>query len=252
MNVSKFSPVWNEQYPELCHIANGVSFMMPVVEPFVVEVVKQTPQYQQGVTLQEFCREESTHFAQHHRFNQAVKPRYKGYSFIMAMIRIVYGIVRRLPLRQQLGVVYAFESFALYSCVWAADHKEELFAKADTEAKDLFVWHFEEEYEHRMVAWDIAETMKIGTGTKLFGLFVVWTTIGLSAFLTVTSGFLHPATLRAPISALRVWKWILGFFMEVLPEMIFAALPSYTPAHVVKPDFSIRPKLSLDTTETLL
>ena len=76
-------PCWNPAKPVFSQLANGASVLLPHMEPFITDSIRQASKHITGSALLEEAKawmgQEAQHFKQHRRFNEvliaAVSPR---------------------------------------------------------------------------------------------------------------------------------------------------------------------------------
>lgn len=232
------NPVWTPAYPELACTANAVSLLMPYAEPFVVRVsARQIPDLPPELAQQVegYVRQESTHHAEHHRFNQIVTGQMRGLSPIL---RIADRAYRSLDNRSdEFGVAFAagFESVAFAAARWVDGRADQLFTGADPNATMLFMWHLSEEVEHKSVANALMRHMEVSRlkylGAALLSAFYL---AALSLPLTLVMLY-HARRLHRPGTHLRLFAWTYTFLLELVPDLVLSLRKSHTPDQFADP-----------------
>src|SRR5262249_39747293 len=73
---SDFHPHWNPDDPALSQLVNGASMLLPYMEPFIIDCMREaTKQVSDPALLEEargWIAQEAHHFAQHRRFNEVL------------------------------------------------------------------------------------------------------------------------------------------------------------------------------------
>ena len=228
-----FKAVWAKN-PTLCHITNSVSFLMEVVEPAVVTIVEEQ-NHREDPDIKSFIREERSHYSVHTRFNKQIKEEYKGHSFFMAIVSTIWNLVERMNSKWKIGCVYAFEAFALSSAYWVANRKADIFEESVPVVKEMFVWHFEEEFGHKEVAYNLSEDSELKFWHKLFGLIIVWLSVGWIVITHGVSGAIMNRSILTPF--VLVWEG-LKFVWDVLPENVLCLTSLWHPNKYLLPDLT--------------
>lgn len=230
--------VWHRRMPEFSCAANGVSMLMPHVEPYVVSSVKAViddlPQPLADEALA-YVRQEGQHHAQHRRFNDLVV------GHVPALIRIdrwmasTYG---RLGAKRSttFGVAFAagFETVAYAAARWVADH-EDVLSGADQASVDLFLWHLAEEVEHKNVAIDVYRAIGGNRRTYAGAMLVSAVLLAVFGWLCTTVMLFSTRRWFNPLAHLRLAVWTVSFLFELIPTMIFSISANHHPSSLTDP-----------------
>ena len=234
-------PVWNPAAPEFVAAANGVSLMMPYVEPYFAASVRRAidrlgPEL--AATARDFAVQELQHQREHRRFNALLRERYPRLVRAERRMRRTYGwLGRTRSLRFNLAFAAASETIAYSLARWTSDHLAEFMRGADRAATDLFLWHLAEEVEHKAVAYDVwaavdGSHLRLGwagaCSLVLLGWFSVTSTLGM---LRAERRLRHPGTWW------RLTRLLLSFAFEVVPTMLVSSLPGHHPSQLADPDW---------------
>jgi uncharacterized protein len=232
-------PLWSRRFPEFACAANGLSLMMPHVEPYVVKSVRaaldQLPP-ELAERTQAYLAQELAHHTQHHRFNELLRARYPGLARVERWMRVTYRWMHQhRSLRFGLAYAAGFEAVAYAAARWTESHMDELFRGAEPVPATLLLWHLAEEVEHKTVAFDVYE--EAGGGRWLYAAGMVTSLVQMAWFALVAMWVMLYAEGRLfrPITHLRLVKWWLSFTFEVVPSMLASALPGHHPSGLSDP-----------------
>ena len=71
-----FRPQWHPADPALSQLINGTSILLPYMEPFIIDAIRQASQLITDPDLRQEAKawigQESQHFMQHRRFNEVL------------------------------------------------------------------------------------------------------------------------------------------------------------------------------------
>jgi len=239
----EFDPMWTPVTPEFACAANSVSLMMPVIEPYFVRTVRAAARDLDEPlrsATEDYLRQESTHHAQHHRFNRLLVARYPALAPVERTLARAYGALeRRGSPGFNLAVVAASETMAYSAARWADRHRRELFDRADPVAATLFLWHLAEEVEHKSSAHDVhraVEGGRRGSRIRLVAAMLVALTL-VAVFVAAATTIMLAAERRLhhPVAWFRLIRWSVGFAFELLANLVMSALPGHHPTDFVDP-----------------
>lgn len=236
-----FDIEWQRRIPEFAIAANAVSMMMPHVEPYVVRSVRRVIEDLEPELAEEargFAAQESSHHAQHRRFNQHLIHRFPSLRRIDHWLSRVFRFIEAKA-RGNFSLAYAAgaETVAYAVARWFANHRRSLLDGAHGPAADLFVWHLAEEVEHKSVAFDV---YRARGGSRLLFLAGMATSLSTLAFFTITATLIMMVSTKRifnPIAWLRLHWWVLTFVFELLPTMAGALLRGHHPSSLSDPEF---------------
>jgi uncharacterized protein len=232
-------PVWSRRFPEFACAANGLSLMMPHVEPYVVRSVRAAlgdlpPAL--AARTEAYLAQELAHHTEHHRFNKLLRARYPRLGRVEGWMRATYRWMSRTRSpRFNLAYAAGFEAVAYAAARWTESHMDELFRGADAAPATLLLWHLAEEVEHKTVAFDVYE--EVGGGRWLYAAGMVTSLVQMAWFALLAMWIMLLAEKRffRPLTHLRLVRWWLSFTFEVLPSMLASALPGHHPSDLADP-----------------
>jgi len=234
-------PVWNRAAPEFVAAANGVSLMMPYIEPyFAISVRRALPELSPDLaaTADAFARQELQHQREHRAFNRLLRNRFPRLTGVEDRMKRTYSwLGRTRGLRFNLAFAASSETIAYSLARWTSDHLAEFMRGGDRTATDLFLWHLAEEVEHKSVAFDVWEAVD---GSRFRYARAGMCSLALLAVfnLTATLSMLRSERrLRYPWTWFRMARLTLSFAFEVLPTMFLSALPGHHPSQLSDPDW---------------
>ena len=172
----QISKYWLGNSPYKTHLLNSLTLLLPDVERYINQTVKQQlPQIQAAQLRQDvraFTAQEAQHASQHTKFWENL--RHQGYP-IESYLRLVrwvlfQGFVRHLSLPTNLAIVAGLEH--LTSLMAEIALREDFLAPAEPQLRALFEWHAAEEIEHQTVAYDVLQSATTSYPIRLLGLVV--------------------------------------------------------------------------------
>src|SRR6476646_8971660 len=173
---SQISRYWLCNSPYKTHLLNSLTLLLPDVERYINQTVKQqlpriqAPQLRQEVRA--FIAQETQHASQHSKFWDNL--RQQGYAIdpFLSLVRAVLlnGLAQRLSLRLNLAIVAGLEH--LTSLLAEIALREGFLAPAEPQLKALFEWHAAEEIEHQTVAYDVLQAASQNYFLRLLGLAI--------------------------------------------------------------------------------
>jgi predicted metal-dependent hydrolase len=231
--------VWHPTIPEFACAANGVSMLMPYVEPYVVRSVRNVAPLLEGQlrsTTSAYLHQEGQHHAQHRRFNDLVVGRFPRLALCERLMSSVFRRLTDLP-NQRFGVAFAagFETVAYAAARWTADNANELLTGADPQPAALFLWHLAEEVEHKSVAMDVYRS--IGGSRPMYAAAMTLSAVLLALFAWLNTMIMLVATRRVlhPMAHVRLLKWTMSFLFELLPTMVISISKNHHPSQMTDP-----------------
>ena len=126
---------WNPAAPEFVAAANGVSLMMPFVEPYFVGAVRQAvpgldPDL--AAVAEAFAHQEMQHQGEHRVFNRLLVGEVPALARVEGWMRRTYRwLGRTRSLRFNLAFAAASETIAYCLARWTSDHLSEFLRGAD-------------------------------------------------------------------------------------------------------------------------
>ncbi|MFT7598250.1 MAG: putative metal-dependent hydrolase [Acidimicrobiales bacterium] len=249
-----FDVMWQRRLPEFSCAANGVSLLMPYVEPYVARSVRSAVDQLAEPLRSEaqiYVRQEGQHHAQHRRFNDLVVERFSGLAWLERCMASTYSwLERRGSLHFGLAFAAGFETVAYAAARWVADNETEMLAGADETGSQLFLWHLAEEVEHKSVAIDVYRSLGGNKRTYVAAMVLSAVLLAVFAWLNTTTMLVATKRIFNPLAHLRLLKWTISFLFELLPTMVMSVFPSHHPSHLADPlmyDIWIREHRPTDT-----
>ena len=181
------APHWNAARPEWSQVVNACSLLMPSLEPYLIESIREgMAQIRDPALLAEaksYCGQEAHHFKQHRRFNDLLLA--KGHEALRDYERTLeedYArFQRERPLAFHLAYAAGFETMALAIGHMLIRMRTFFFRDADPAVSSLVLWHFVEELEHKHAAFDVYQQVVGRWGRRVRGLvFAMWHTMSRS------------------------------------------------------------------------
>lgn len=156
------------------HLLNTFTLMLPEMERYLIQIVKQGLKQTKTLECQEqarsFIGQEAQHAKQHIRLWEAL--RQQGYQIdaYLESVRFFFFkvLVARCSTQMNLAIGAAGEH--LTTLVAAIVLKENFLADAEPSLKDLFEWHAAEELEHRSVVYDVLNAVTDRYPIRILGL----------------------------------------------------------------------------------
>lgn len=230
---------WSPSFPEFAAAANGVSLLMPHVEPYVAHTVRLVLDRLDAPLADEarvFVSQELQHQSQHRRVNRALMATTPGLVRIDRWAGRLYGwLARTRSTRWSLAFAAGFETSAFALARWTERHLRLLFDDADPAVATVFLWHLAEEVEHKTVAFDVHQAVD---GSRWRYLAAGLTSLALLAVLTVAATTVQLGASRrlwSPVAWWRLLRWSISLAFEVLPDLFVSAMPRHHPSQFSDP-----------------
>lgn len=225
---------WIPGEAEFAQMVNGASFVMPHLEPFLVNTLGEAARLVSDPAIKrearEFCLQEAQHYRTHRRFNDLILAQgYDGLKTVEADMARAYARLGKRPLGQRLAYSAGFEAMTIGLTRWLVSQRLQLFAGADRSVTSFILWHMVEETEHKLVAHDVYCAVTPGYWRRAFGVLhgsidvIRWSRRCYIALLK-QDGKWHSARSR-----LRVWRWAARFIAGAGPTLLKALLPGHDP-----------------------
>jgi predicted metal-dependent hydrolase len=235
-----FQPHWNPADPALSQLVNGTSIMLPYMEPFIIDSIRQASKHITDPDLQKEAKawigQESQHFMQHRRFNEVLIA--KGYPQLHERekeIQREYEQFKTRPLKFQVAYTAGFETMALAIGHTIIAQREHLFQGADPNVASLWLWHVVEEIEHKNLAFDVYQHVYGDYWYRVYGMLYA-----MMHLVRMVRG-----SYKVLLKADGLWgKWkthwaiqkiAFRLFASALPGIVRHALPWHHPSHVADP-----------------
>jgi uncharacterized protein len=227
---------WIPNFPEFAQMANGGSFVMPHLEPFLVATLGEAMQAITDPAIRQeardFCLQETQHYRTHRRFNDLLLA--QGYGALAAVEAEMADAYRRLskrPLGQRLAYAAGFEAMTLGITRWLVAHRTKLFAGADPHAVSFILWHMVEETEHKLVAHDVYQAVTPGYWRRAIGVLHGSLDVTRWARRSYVALLKEDGRWRSPRARAKVWYWAAQFLIGAGPAVLRALLPGHDPRH---------------------
>ncbi len=228
--------------PEFAAAADGVSLLMPAVEPYVAKAVRAAlvdgaVPASLRADAERYVREELAHQRDHHRHNARVIDATPSLARVDRVARRSYRWLAGRPLRTGLAHAAAFEAVAFCGARWTEPRIGPFFgADADPDVAGLYVWHLAEEVEHSTVAWDVFRATGGRRRSFLLHLLIVLVVLGAFTTWAAVLGVIGNGAWRRPVAWLRLLGWAVGFAFTALPLLAQMLTPGHHPTDLRHPD----------------
>jgi predicted metal-dependent hydrolase len=163
----EFDPVttpfqWQPSNPEFGMLCNGISFVAPAFERWIVRVLRRAKPLIEGTAMEQeaedFIRQEGQHARAHVLHSRALVARYPGLQEALDAAEASYRELEATEsLRFQLAYIADIEATFTPLFTMFLNNEATLFRGGDERVASLFLWHFVEEIEHRTSAIGIYE-----------------------------------------------------------------------------------------------
>ena len=134
---------WHRTMPELAFAANGMSLIMPYVEPFIAKTMRSVaPQLEEPLrsATEGFARQELAHHVQHRRFNDRLVEQAPGLRRLERWMRWSYSrIAKKRSIEFSVAFAAGSEAGAYAIARWIDRNVAVLFDDADPEVAALFL-----------------------------------------------------------------------------------------------------------------
>jgi predicted metal-dependent hydrolase len=155
---------WNPANPEFGIAMNGLSFLAPPFERYLVTATRMAMDVIADPAVKEeadaFLRQEAAHARAHRSHVAAIVGRYPGLRDVVDVLDARFDrLLRTRPLSYHLA--YAADIEATFTPLFDLflRHHDTLFDNGDHNVAPLFMWHFVEEIEHRCSAQSIYDAV---------------------------------------------------------------------------------------------
>lgn len=234
---------WHPDKPEWSQMVNASSLLMPYLEPYLIEAIREAIPKITDEKLAEEARgymgQEAHHYKQHRRFNElllAKGGRYESLREYEATLEADYESFRRdKSLDFHLAYAAGFETMALAIGHMLINGRGYFFRGADPAVSSLVLWHFVEELEHKHAAFDVYQHVVGRYGTRIRGLvFAMHHTLSRTRqayiLLLKKDGLWGSWRTR-----LRLKLVLAKVFADTLPWILESMLPWHQPARFADP-----------------
>lgn len=164
--------------PEFAHILNGSSVMIPFVEHYLNNLMKEIREGyccdkpELAEELSQFIQQEAIHARYHMIFNKRMFD--QGYEGLKPLIERLNEDLHKLRQARSIGFNAAycagFETTATFSAKYLLERCDAFFRGADSYGANLLQWHVAEEYEHRATCHRAFEAVSGNYFIRIAGL----------------------------------------------------------------------------------
>jgi predicted metal-dependent hydrolase len=189
-----------------------------------------------------FIEQEFNHTSYHRKFNNWIVG--KGYRELLAignsLARDLNRKVREDSLERNMAFCAGFENVATIYTKYLLVECDRYFATAEPQMANLFLWHFAEEFEHRVVAHDVFDKVSGNYWLRVWGMLYA------PMFVMRTNNRLVALLLDRHRAGLSWWqkfrsravslKLSLRMWSYLLPRIALMLRPGYHPSSVAVPE----------------
>ena len=237
-------PHWHPERPEWSQVVNAASLLMPYLEPYLIDAIREATKRIGDPALAEEARaymgQEAHHYKQHRRFNDLIAAR--GYDGIRDYERLLtedYGrFTRERSLEFHLAYAAGFETMALAIGHMLIRMRAWFFGGAEPAVSSLVLWHFVEELEHKHAAFDVYQHVVGRYRLRVYGLlFAMWHTLSRTrrAYVMLLR---HDGLWRTWRTRMRLKLLMLRIFGYLTPWILEAMLPWHQPRRFRDPEWA--------------
>jgi uncharacterized protein len=214
---------WTPSRPGFSAVANGLSLLMPTLEPYIIKAVRRgakadvvSPEMRDDVTR--FIRQEFAHQKAHRAFNDELKAQVPFLRHIEKAQQNLFRYVdQRISPKATLAYAAGAEAVAFFTARWVDRRRHALLADAEGVAASMFVWHLAEEAEHKNVAYDLYQAHGGGRARYLLGIISALMIMAVSIVAASAVLIVREGAWWKPMTHLRLVGWSFSFVFEVLP-----------------------------------
>ena len=237
---------WHPAKPEWSQMVNGASLLMPYLEPYLIEAIRDALPRITDEKLAEEARgymgQEAHHYKQHRRFNELLLAPGRGYESLReyeGTLKADYERYRReRGLEFHLAYAAGFETMALAIGHMLIRGREHFFRDADPAVSSLVLWHFVEELEHKHAAFDVYQHVVGSYWTRIHGLlFAMHHTLSRTrrAYVMLLKKDGLWGTWR---TRLRLKLELAKILADTLPWILESLLPWHDPSRFADPEWA--------------
>ena len=225
--------------PEFAAVANGVSLLMPHVEPYFVRSTRAVldeldPELADQARW--YMSQEMAHQRAHKEFNAELIAEMPALAIVDRFIARVCRWLGRTRSKQfNLAFASGSETIAYAIARWTNEHQHQLLRGAEPAAARLFLWHLAEEVEHKSVAFDVHRGYQGSRRYYLRAMLLCLSILVLTTSISIVVQLWHERRLLHPVAWWRLTTWALSFMFELGPTMLMSALPGHHPSDYVDP-----------------
>ena len=232
------------QVPEFSAVYNGASLVIPVVEHYLNQVMKDVkarcgnanPELAEEIDI--FTLQETIHATLHKKFNQCLFD--AGIDELKPLMKEVAAELRQLRETRSLAFNIAFcagfETIATFGSKYLYEQCDQYFEGADPYMPNLILWHVAEEFEHRATCHRAFNAVSGNYFMRLYAMAYAFRVIGgyfRRAEAIVLAHYRRDLPSEARSKSERRSIEIFRRQMRYLiPRMVRIGLPGYDPAHL--------------------
>jgi predicted metal-dependent hydrolase len=237
---------WHPSRPEWSQMVNGASLLMPYLEPYLIQAIREALPYITDENLAEEARgymgQEAHHYKQHRRFNELLLAEGGGYEALRDHERLLEADYARLRRDKDLAfhLAYAagFETMALAIGHMLIRGRGHFFRGADPAVSSLVLWHFVEELEHKHAAFDVYQHVVGRYGLRLYGLaYAMVHTLSRTrrAYVALLRADGRWGALRTRLAIKReLWR----ILKDIAPWILESLSPRHDPSRFEDPEWA--------------
>jgi predicted metal-dependent hydrolase len=237
---------WHPTRPEWSQMVNGASLLMPYLEPYLIQPIRDALPRITDENLAEEARgymgQEAHHYKQHRRFNELLLAKGGGYESLREyedLLEADYERYRRTKgLDFHLAYAAGFETMALAIGHMLIGGREHFFRGADPAVSSLVLWHFVEELEHKHAAFDVYQHVVGNYWTRIHGLaFAMWHTLSRTqkAYALLLKADGRWGKLRTRLAIKReLWR----ILKDITPWILESLSPWHDPSRFEDPEWA--------------
>ena len=247
LHFEEARPDWNREQPELGHLLNAMSTVLPHLEPFLIKTVRAAAralpedrtELRRDIEL--FAFQEAVHYRNHQRLNRRLEE--AGYADVRAFEARARADYKRFwdrGLKFSLAYAEGFEAQGPILASYLFENREELgFTDLDEPGQYLFLWHLAEEFEHRTVCNDLYRELYDDHWYRRFGVW--FATIHLFRHALLLTGRMMRVDREAGLgrttwSKIRLARILGGLLRGMLPRLVIGVMRrDYDPATLPEP-----------------
>ena len=240
---SEKSTTWTPSKPEVSAVANGLSLLMPALEPFVMKTVRigaALPEVDPDLRTRalSFVHQEAAHQQAHRDFNRGLTAQVPALRHIeRAQRRVLRTFDDHGSPQSVLALAAGAEAVAYFTARWVDRRRHSLLGDASGPVATMFVWHLAEEIEHKDVAFDLYRASGGGRARYLIGILSALLVFALSVLATSAVLLVRERQWWRPAVHVRMVWWSLSFVFEVLPLLGLCLLREHHPDRWSDPDW---------------
>ncbi|MFT5356507.1 MAG: putative metal-dependent hydrolase [Polyangiales bacterium] len=182
LDLSEVPQRWLDNSVLASTISDAVNLLFPHGERFFVRSVKrfesQVKSPELRAQLRGFYGQEGSHAREHERYFDILRSQgHEFEGFLKDFDKFIRAVEKASPDTWGLATTAAAEHFTAIM----AEHAivERTLDGAHPAMRELLLWHAAEEIEHKAVAFDVLQEVDPRYSTRVIGLFVATTVLGL-------------------------------------------------------------------------